>query len=104
MRVFMKKSRIIKAAVVIIALVAVVISAIAGAQQTMVECETCHASGKVNTFNCAECDGTGKGEGEAVCSTCTGKMRLTMAEVENDETYMNFIYEHDKDMGFLGEF
>ncbi len=81
----MKKSNIIKLIVILLALVAVVVSAVGGKTKTMVDCETCFATGEIHAFNCAECDGTGLVENEE-CGECGGAKVLTYADVEGDET------------------
>ncbi len=87
----MKKSKVIKTVVILLALIVMIVSAITGKNQTNVDCETCFATGKIHQFDCAACEGTGAVD-NAECDACGGDKVLSYADVEGDETMIL----HDK--------
>lgn len=93
--VFMKKTTIIKVAVILVALIALVVSAVVGKQQSMVDCETCSATGIIHQFDCAECEGAGVDASNAECGACGGAKMLSYADLDGDTTLVNMDAHHE---------
>ena len=83
----MKKKTLVNLITVAVVLVVFVVCAMNLGTKTMVDCETCSATGKAVTYSCVECEGKGEvenDEGETVtCEVCAGERGTEHVECED---------------------
>ena len=78
----MKKKTLVNIITVAVVLVVFVVCAMNLGTKTMVDCETCNATGKAVTYSCVECEGTGEVD-DATCEVCAGERGTEHVECED---------------------